>query len=108
MENKQEQQDTVSVSDIIETGLNCLYCDKSTKHRIGYAGKYCTECGLNMFDFDDWYALYTHIKKKHNLERKDVARLLKLTPSTVSTYQNNRITTLIQALLELKKEGKLK
>jgi len=71
-------------------------------------GSLCLDCGLVMFDFDSWGDLYAHIKKKYNLQRKDVARLLNLTPKTVSTYQSCWLGRLASGLLDLHYAGEIK
>ena len=80
--------------------LDCMYCNKKTPHKIGYMGSLCLNCRLQMFDFDSWYDVYRHIKKKYNLQRKDVARILNLSPGTVSNYQSTWIGRLVDGLLK--------
>lgn len=87
--------------------LKCIFCNKETPHKIGYLGMLCLECDLQMFDFDSWHDVYNHIKKKYNLQRKDVAILLNLSPLTVSTYQFNNIGFLTDKLLKLHYDNKI-
>lgn len=80
--------------------VECLFCNKKTHHKISYSGSLCLKCKLVMFDFDSWYDLYNHIKKHYKFERKDVARVLGLEPSTVSNYQSSNIGFLTKGLLD--------
>ena len=102
----------ISKKNIENTGeamkLHCIYCNKDTEHKVGYMGMLCLECGLEMFDFDSWHDVYKHIKNNYNLQRKDIAKLLKLRPSTISTYQHTRIGFLVDELLKLHHAGKLR
>ena len=101
----------ISKENIKNTGeaikLHCIYCNKDTDHKVGYMGSLCLECDLEMFDLDSWHDVYRHIKKNYNLERKHIAKILGLSPSTVSTYQSNRIGFLVDALLKLHNRGEL-
>ena len=85
----------------VDIECKCLYCNKKTKHKVGYIGSLCLECGLIMSDFDSWGDVYCFLKKKYNLQRKDVAKLLKLTPKTVSQYQSIWMWRLVSGLLKL-------
>ena len=87
--------------------LKCIFCNKTTPHKVGYMGIFCLECDLEMFDFDSWGDIYSHIKKKYNLERKHIAKILNLSPLTISKYQNQRVGFLVDKLLKLHYENKL-
>ena len=91
-----------------DTKLNCIFCNKKTKHKVGYMGSVCLECGLEMFDLDSWDDVYKHMKNKYHLQRKDVAKLLNLKPSTISTYQKIYPGRLVKDLLDLHYKGKIK
>ena len=86
---------------------SCLFCNKITKHKVGYMGSFCLECELEMFDFDSYDDVYKHIKRKYKLERKDVARILNLSPKTISTYQHSNVLKLVRDLLNLHHKGLL-
>lgn len=95
----------ISSENIKNTGMtieyHCVFCNKKTEHKVGYIGSVCLNCGLEMFDIDSWGDVYRFIKKKYNLQRKDVARLLGLSPKTVSTYQSIWVGRLASDLLKL-------
>jgi hypothetical protein len=80
--------------------LDCMYCNKNTPHKIGMMGSLCLVCDLQMFDFDSWHDVYMHIKRKYNLKRRDIAKILNLSPGTVSNYQSIWIWRLVDALLK--------
>lgn len=68
--------------------LYCYLCNKKTDHTVGYGGMKCRVCGLYMWDFDDFSDAYK--KLKGNMQRKDIAKKLKLSVNTISTYQGSR------------------
>jgi len=92
----------------VSAKLKCLYCNRATDHKVGYLGSLCLECDLNMFDFDSFKDVYNHIKRKYDLQRKDISKLLNLTPNTISTYQSDNINFLVVKLLKLHLSGEIK
>lgn len=101
----------ISKENIKNTGetmnFKCIFCNKTTPHKVGYMGSLCLECDLEMSDFDLWEDIYSHIKRKYNLQRKHIAKILNLSSLTISTYQNNRISFLVDKLLKLHYENRL-
>ena len=67
--------------------LKCFICDEDTKHKVSYSGSLCLVCNLYKFDFDDFNHVYEKLKGK--MQRKEIAKLLNLSPNTISKYQQS-------------------